>query len=86
MRESARERAESASPSTQGVGARVGNGRGELMHGCQAQATRHPLGHFREHLASDGVDMVGSQFGLVLGRIRHWAKNEVYSPRLALHF
>ena len=32
----------------------------ERAHGCHAQATRHPLGHFREQLAGDGVDMVGS--------------------------
>ena len=28
----------------------------------------------------------GSRFGLSMGRISEWAKNEVFSPRPALHF
>ena len=39
-----------------------------------------------EHMASVRVDMVGSQFGPLPGRIRPWAKNEVCSPQSALHF
>ena len=52
-----------------GVDARVGNGGGELTHGCHAQATRHPLGRFREHLAGDGVAVVEHVFRTSTGRI-----------------
>ena len=40
-----------------------GSGGGTLLvHGCHAQATRRPLGRFREHLAGDGV--AGVEHGL----------------------
>ena len=47
-----------------GADARVGNGGGELTHGCHAQATRHPSGRFRKHLAGDGVASVEHIFGM----------------------
>ena len=48
-----------------------------------AWATRRPSA---EHLACIDEGDVGSRFGPLLGRIRPWAKNEVCSPRTALHF
>ena len=55
-------------------------------HGCHARYTWHPFRHLGEQVAGAGGDMVGSQFGPLTGRIRYWAKNEVCSPRPALHF
>ena len=40
-----------------------------LTHACHAQATRHPLGRFREHLAGDGVAVVEHVFRTSTGRI-----------------
>ena len=48
-----------------------------------AWATRRPSA---EHLACIGVGEVGSRFGLLTGRIRPWAKNEVCSYRPTLPF
>ena len=45
----------------------------QLAHGRHARGTRHALGHFREQLAGDGVDMVGSRFGPSRVRIGLWA-------------
>ena len=43
-----------------GAGARGMKVGAQLAHGHHARCTRQPLGQFREQLAGDGVDMVGS--------------------------
>jgi hypothetical protein len=45
-----------------------------------------PLRHFTEHVAGSDVGKVERRFGPLPGRIRHWAINEVCSPRPALRF
>ena len=60
--------------------------RARSVHGRHAQATRHPLGHFREHLASNGLNMVERRFGPAMGRFGSWDQNEVCSTRPALRF
>ena len=45
-----------------------------------------PLRHFTEHVAGSDVGKVEHRFGPLPGRIRHWAINEVCSPRPALRF
>ena len=66
--------------------ARGSGGGALLVHGRHAQATRRPLGRFREHLAGDGVAGVEREFGLATGRFGSWAQNKVCSPRHALRF
>ena len=56
-----------------GAGARGMKVGAQLAHGHHARCTRQPLGHFREQLAGDGVDMVGSRFGPSQVRIGLWA-------------
>ena len=47
---------------------------------------RRPRRQAVEQVAGTGEGDVGSQFGPLPGRISPWAKNEVCSPRTALHF
>ena len=56
------------------------------VHGGHALDTRRPLGHLTEHVAGSDVGKVERRFGLLPGRIRHWAINEVCTPRPALRF
>ena len=62
------------------------NGGSALTHGRHAQATQHPLGHFREHLASNGLTMVERRFGPATGLFGSWDQNKVCSTRPALRF
>jgi hypothetical protein len=55
------------------------HGGSALLHGRHAQARCHPLGHSVEQVSGDGLDRVERDFGLLAGRIRPWAKNEVCS-------
>ena len=58
------------------------HGKGEgARHPCKktTSAKRQTRG---EHRGGQG----GSRFGPSMGRISEWAKNEVFSPRPALHF
>ena len=52
-----------------GVGARSMEVGALLVHGLHAWGTRHPLGHFREHLAGDLVAGVERIFGMSTGQI-----------------
>jgi hypothetical protein len=55
--------------------------RAPSWHGRHAQATCRPLRHSVEHVSGDGLDRVEHDFGLLAGRIRPWAKNEVCCTR-----
>jgi len=52
------------------AGARGSNG-GACSHAWRTH------GHFIEHVAGDGVGIVGADFGPTTGRFGHWALNEV---------
>ena len=57
----------------QGTGTRGSKVGAQLGHGCHARPRVAPLTQFREQLAGDGVDMVGSRFGPSRVRIGLWA-------------
>ena len=64
-----------------------GSGRGALLaHGCHAPGRASPFGQSSKQVACTGVKKVGRRFGPLPGRIRHWAINEVCSPRPVLCF
>lgn len=56
----------------------------ELTPGRHVQGTCRPCRHSTEHVAGNGVDGVGRDFGPLLGQIGKWAQNEVCSSHDAL--
>ena len=51
--------------------------KGAHMHGGHILDTRHPLGHFIEHVVGSDVGKVGAIFGPTTGRFGEWALDEV---------
>jgi hypothetical protein len=63
-----------------------GSNGGHALCMAATHGTRRPLRHSSEHVAGSDMGKVERRFGPLLGRIRHWAINEICSPRPALRF